>query len=111
MKQINIFTASLALTCLAMFPAAALAGDLDDLEVTMEVLDYESDLDGTIAEMRGPDNDDIEFNDRDDEDAEERDEREDGGYVDDDVSDGNDGDNGGGDFLPTDRFVVQLISR
>ncbi len=73
MKQINIFTASLALTCLAMFPAAALAGDLDDLEVTMEVLDAESDLDGTIAEMRGPEDGNIEFSDDFDDDAADRD--------------------------------------
>ncbi len=61
MKQINIFIASLALTCFAMFPAVALAGDLDDLEVTMEVLDAESDLNDTITEMRGPEDGSIEF--------------------------------------------------
>ena len=76
MKHLNVLFASLAWTCVAMFPAAALADDLDDLEVTMEVLDAESDFDETVTEMRGPENNDIEFDDQDDDDFRDR---EDGG--------------------------------
>ena len=50
MKHLIGFAAGLALGLLA--PAAALADQ--DLEVTMEVIDDLSELDGIIAEMPGP---------------------------------------------------------
>ena len=46
MKKLNLFIASTALSCFALFPAAASANDLDELEVTMEVLDDIGELDG-----------------------------------------------------------------
>ena len=53
--NLNVFLATLALTCLALFPAVVCADDvLDDLDVTMVVLDDDTDLEGAIAEMRGP---------------------------------------------------------
>lgn len=58
MKHLNIFIATLVLTCAAMFPAASLAKGLDDLDVTMEVLDSTSDIDDAVAQMRGPGDDD-----------------------------------------------------
>ena len=39
MKQLNVFLATLALAGFSLMPAAAIAEDLDDLEVTMEVID------------------------------------------------------------------------
>ena len=55
MNHLNVFLATLALTCLALFPAVVRADDvLDDLDVTMMVLDDDTDLEGTIAKMRGP---------------------------------------------------------
>lgn len=60
MKQVNIFFAVLVLTLMAFAPAAARADDdMDDLEVTLEVLDDVQDLDDAIAEMAGPDDDDV----------------------------------------------------
>jgi len=57
MKQFRIFIASLALTCLAFFPAIALADD-DDLDVTMEVFDDLKGMDDDLVVMRGPDHED-----------------------------------------------------
>ena len=52
MKQLNIFIATLVLTVMAFAPAVARADeDMDDLEVTMEVLDDVEQLDGQFAEM------------------------------------------------------------
>ena len=59
MKQLTIFFTALVLTCFALAPAAARADELDDLEVTMEVFDNPADIPGEIAEMDGPDRDDI----------------------------------------------------
>ena len=87
MKQLNLFMAILALTCIAFFPATARAdGGLDDLEVTMVVLDDASDLGDELAEMRGPDdevdehdgyNGDETDGDESDDHADERDEQRD----------------------------------
>jgi len=88
MKQFSIFIATLALTCVAMFPTASLAEDLDDLDVTMEVLDDTSDIDDAVAQMRGP-------GDGDDSD--------DGGN-DDDSGDGEDEFDGSDDFNDEDGF-------
>ena len=88
MKQLNVFLTSLVLTCLAMVPAIATADDLDDLDVTMTVVDDLDGIDDVVTEMRGPEdgndgdsdddvNDDAEddFSDESDRD----DDREDGG--------------------------------
>ena len=54
MKALDVFTTVLVLTCFAFLPLAAQAGeDLDDLDVTMEVLDDETGLDDDIADMAG----------------------------------------------------------
>ena len=55
MKNLRLFTASIALTCFSLFPAFAAADELDELDVTFEVLDSVADLDGQVLEMRGPD--------------------------------------------------------
>ena len=57
MKQFNVFLATLALTCFALMPTAANAGDLDDLDVTMEVVDDVAGITDVVSEMRGPDSD------------------------------------------------------
>src|SRR5210317_1525234 len=78
MKHLNVFLATLVLTCFALLPAGAFADDLDDLEVTMDVLDDMSRLDDPVVEMRGPgegpdfdedDSDDGEFDDQDDDES------------------------------------------
>ena len=54
MKALDVFTAVLVLACFAFLPLTAQAGDdLDDLDVTMEVLDDETGLDDDIADMAG----------------------------------------------------------
>jgi hypothetical protein len=60
MKQLNVFLATLVLTGFAFLPATTLADELDDLEVTMDVMDDIADVDDAIALMEGPGNDDIE---------------------------------------------------
>ncbi len=74
MKHLTIFLATVVLTCLAFMPATARADDLDDLAVTMEVLDDVAELEDAISRMDGPDEDD--FEDIDDDDLDEA--REDG---------------------------------
>jgi hypothetical protein len=54
MKNLRLFLASLALTCCGFFPAAAMADDMDELDVTMEVLDDVAGIDGNVMIMRGP---------------------------------------------------------
>jgi len=54
MKQLNLIFVSVALTCLALFPAAASAAGSDELDVTFEVFDSIAGLDGRVLEMRGP---------------------------------------------------------
>ena len=65
MKQLRLFFATLSLTAVAFFPAAVLADDdLEDLEgVTMTVLDDVSELEDSISEMRGPDDDGVDKED------------------------------------------------
>ncbi|MGI9248231.1 MAG: hypothetical protein ACR2QI_04410, partial [Woeseiaceae bacterium] len=63
MKHVKIFSAVMALTLVAFFPATALADELEDLDVTIFVLDDVDDLDDTISEMRGPDDDDVDDDD------------------------------------------------
>ena len=65
MKQLKLFFATLALTAVAFFPATVLADDdLDDLEgVTMTVLDDVGELEDSISEMRGPDDDGVDEED------------------------------------------------
>ena len=60
MKQFNVFIATLVLTCFAFIPTTVLAKGLDDLEVTMEVIDTVAGVDDAISEMRGPEGDGIE---------------------------------------------------
>jgi Skp family chaperone for outer membrane proteins len=61
MTQLNVFFTILVLNLMASAAATARAADgLDDLEVTMQVLDDASELKDTIAEMESPDDDDIE---------------------------------------------------
>lgn len=43
-----------AVLALTLAPLAVLADDLDDLDVTMEVLDSEDELDVLVSQMRGP---------------------------------------------------------
>ncbi len=91
MKHLNVFFVTLALTCLALFPATVRADDdLEDLDVTMVVLDDDTDLEDVIAEMRGPeveDSNDGAGHDGDHEGDESDDVIEDGGDVEDDVDD------------------------
>ena len=54
MKQLKIFLASVALSLFALFPAAAMAADADELDVTMEVMDS---IDGSAIVMQGPEHD------------------------------------------------------
>lgn len=56
MKHVTVFFAITALTLVAFFPATARADDeLEDLDVTMEVLDDLGDFDNRMSRMRGPD--------------------------------------------------------
>lgn len=55
MKPFNVFLAVVVLALAAFLPAAARADEMDDLDVTMEVVDDVNDLEEKIAEMRGPD--------------------------------------------------------
>ena len=59
MKQLSIFIATLVLTCFAFVPAVARADDMDDLDVTMDVFDDITSIDGDIAMMEGPDDDEL----------------------------------------------------
>lgn len=81
MKQLNIFAAVLALTCFAFFPATVRAGDaLEDLDVTMIVVDDSGELESSVLEMPGPDDGDVRDDDWEDDvrdDESEEDERDD----------------------------------
>ena len=74
MKALQQFILALTLTLFVLAPGFARADDtMDDLDVTMIVVDDSSGLHGKIAEMRGPDDDDVEDEDwREEEEAEER---------------------------------------
>lgn len=61
MKPLNLSLTLLVLTLMAFIPAGARADeDMDGLDATMIVLDDVSDLDEAIAEIDGPDDDDVE---------------------------------------------------
>ena len=88
MRHLNILMATLVLTCFAILPAAARAADLDDLEVTMDVMDELSSVDSSIALMEGPGSNDIDGID-DDVDDDESEYGDDGEYApDDDMDEG-----------------------
>ena len=76
MKQLITFFAMLALTGIAFFPAAAHAdvtnagNALDDLDVTMVVLDNVGALSAEISKMDGPDHDAGDDHDEDESDRE-----------------------------------------
>ena len=53
MNKVRLFIASVAMTAFSLFPVIA-AADIDELDVTMEVLYSMGDLEGEIIEMRGP---------------------------------------------------------
>jgi len=80
MKQFNVFLTTLILTCFALLPGIASAGDLDDLDVTMEVVDNIGDISDVVAEMDGPDD----------------------GHASDDESDADDYEDGAGDDFASD---------
>jgi len=63
---IKVFIATLVLTCFAYFPAPVFADGLDDLDVTMEVMDDMAGIDDAVLEMRGPEGDDFVGGDGDD---------------------------------------------
>ena len=75
---IKVFIATLVLTCFAYFPAPVFADSLDDLDVTMEVLDDVAGIDDAILEMRGPegDGDDLGDDSGDDEASDHEEDRE-----------------------------------
>ena len=96
MKQANIFLAVTALTLMSFFPAVARADEMDDLEVTMEVLDDPSDLEFNMTRMRGPDDGDVDEGDWQDggEDADDEYDDEADGRDDDESEDAGDLDDG-----------------
>jgi cytochrome c556 len=56
MKHLNVLITTMVLTCFAFMPAGArAAADLEDLEVTMDIMDDISSVDSSIAMMEGPD--------------------------------------------------------
>ena len=75
---IKVFIATLVLTCFAYFPAPVFADGLDDLDVTMEVMDDMAGIDDAILEMRGPegDGDDLGDDSGDDEASDHEEDRE-----------------------------------
>ena len=72
MKHVTAFFAALVLTTFAFMPTAAFAdGDaLEDLDVTMIVLDNPSDLEVEMSRMDGPDDDGVSDEDWSDEEEE-----------------------------------------
>ena len=54
MKQLNVLLATLVLTSLSLLPAMTEAQELEDLEVTMEVVDDDEGIIDVVAEMPGP---------------------------------------------------------
>ena len=60
MRHLSILIATLVLACFALFPGTALADTLDDLDVTMEVIDDIAGIDAAVSEMRGPGDENIE---------------------------------------------------
>ncbi len=70
MSQARFLIRLTTLTLLALFPFTAHAEKMDDLEVTMQVLDDPADLEEAVSKMRGPDDKDIDAVDWDFEEAE-----------------------------------------
>jgi hypothetical protein len=54
MKQLSVFITTFVLGGLSLLPAASKAEDLDDLEVTMEVVDNIEGIMDVVIEMPGP---------------------------------------------------------
>lgn len=54
MKQLNVLIATLLLTSLSLLPEITRAQDLEDLEVTMEVVDDIEGIADVTTEMPGP---------------------------------------------------------
>lgn len=72
MKPLSVFLVILGLTCIAFFPAATCADEtLEDLDVTMVVIDSPGDIDDLVSRMRGPDNGNVDDDDWDDEEGDE----------------------------------------
>ena len=67
MDSFRIFLAAVVMSCLSLLPLTASADD--ELEVTMEVIDDLSDVDGDFVEMRGPDFDEDPLEEANDEEA------------------------------------------
>ncbi len=109
MRHLNLFVAILVLVCFTFLPAAARADGLDDLDVTMTVLD-DDELDD-LQEMGGPGADDFEDNSDEDEFDEDDDfdeEDEDGDdFEDDDAFDEEDEDMEDDDDLEEGEHVEQ----
>jgi hypothetical protein len=55
MKAIGLFVATLVLASPALLPGSTHAGELDDLDVTMAVIDDMANLDEALAEIEGTD--------------------------------------------------------
>jgi len=82
MRHFNVFIATIILTGFALVPAAASADDLDDLDVTMEVINDLASVGELIATMEGPGDDDVDDGDDGDDDSEDEsdDDGEDGDH-------------------------------
>jgi len=52
MRELKLFSASVALTCIALFPAISSASD--ELDVTMDIIEDLADIDDEVSTMRGP---------------------------------------------------------
>lgn len=59
MRPIPLFVATFVLTCLAALPGETHADELDDLDVTMEVIDDTGDAGLAIADMGLPESADV----------------------------------------------------
>jgi hypothetical protein len=108
MKQIKVFFSTLALGFAALLPAATMAGELDDLDVTMELVADVAGVGDVIADMRGPDRDGAsEEDDRVDEDdgASEDGDSGDRGEHEDDASDEHEFEDKGDGFTDDDDFT------
>ena len=55
MRPVILFITTFFLTGVVIFPGVVRADDLDDLDVTMEIIDDVSGFDFNVAEMEGPD--------------------------------------------------------
>lgn len=126
MKQLNLFAAMLLLTSVSLLPATAGAQDLDDLEVTMEVVDDLAGIGDVVTEMPGPEmadgdgsdeSGDTESDGESEQDLTTKDERfdaqDDRFVIDDDFSEDNDGFAEEGNFeegedIDDDRYDIEM---